>query len=103
MPVIQSRINPRAQTYLDNARAMRELLDDLQAKLAQTAQGGGEAARAKHLARGKLLPRERVEHLLDAGSPFLEPPALAAPDVHDNTDPRAGLLTAIRPLSSPDT
>src|SRR3546814_10803716 len=74
---------------------LRELLDDLQAKLAQTAQGGGEAARAKHLARGKLLPRERVEQLLDAGSPFLELSALAAHDVYDNEAPGAGLITGI--------
>jgi uncharacterized damage-inducible protein DinB len=51
---------------------MRQLVDDLNAKLAQIAQGGGEAARAKHTARGKLLPRERVEMLLDPDTPFLE-------------------------------
>ena len=57
---------------------MRALVDDLRAKAAQVALGGGEAARARHAARGKLLPRERVEHLLDPGTPFLEVGQLAA-------------------------
>jgi len=95
MPVIQSRINPRAQAYLDNARAMQELLDDLREKLAVAAAGGSPAARAKHVARGKLLPRERVETLLDPGSPFLELSALAAHDVYDNEAPGAGIITGI--------
>ena len=57
---------------------MRALVDDLHAQFAQVAAGGGEAARSKHTARGKLLPRERVERLLDPGTPFLEIAPLAA-------------------------
>jgi 3-methylcrotonyl-CoA carboxylase beta subunit len=95
MPVIASRINPRAQAFQDNARAMRDLIDDLRRQLAQTALGGGEAARAKHLARGKLLPRDRVEQLLDPGTPFLELSPLAAHDVYDNAAPGAGIITGI--------
>jgi 3-methylcrotonyl-CoA carboxylase beta subunit len=95
MPVIQSKINPRAQSYADNARAMQALVDDLQEQLAKTALGGSEAARAKHLARGKLLPRDRVEQLLDPGTPFLELSPLAAHDVYDNESPGAGLITGI--------
>jgi len=72
MPIIESRINTRSQDYTDNAQAMQAQLDDLNQKLAQTALGGSEAARAKHVARGKLLPRERVQQLLDPGTPFLE-------------------------------
>ncbi|CAM5784714.1 hypothetical protein CCAE64S_01418 [Castellaniella caeni] len=72
MPVIESRVNPRSAEFQDNARAMRALTDDLRAQIARTALGGSEAARARHLARGKLLPRERVERLLDPGTPFLE-------------------------------
>ena len=72
MPIIESRINTRSQDYTDNARAMQAQLDDLNQQLARTALGGNEAARAKHVARGKLLPRDRVEQLIDPGSPFLE-------------------------------
>ena len=70
MPVIESRINPRSEAFLANAQAMQVLIDDLQAKLAQVAQGGGDAARRKHQDRGKLLPRERIDALLDAGTPI---------------------------------
>ena len=89
MPVIESRINPRSQEFQDNARVMRTLVDDLRERIASTAQGGGETARARHLARGKLLPRERVERLLDPGTPFLELSPLAALDVYDNASPGA--------------
>lgn len=95
MPAIESRVNPRSQEFQDNARVMRTLIDDLRARIAQTAQGGGETARARHLARGKLLPRERVERLLDPGTPFLELSPLAALDVYDNASPGAGLITGI--------
>lgn len=95
MPVIESRINPRSQEFQDNARVMRTLVDDLRERIANTAQGGGETARARHLARGKLLPRERVERLLDPGTPFLELSPLAAHDVYDNDSPGAGLITGI--------
>ncbi|NYT37896.1 methylcrotonoyl-CoA carboxylase [Allopusillimonas soli] len=95
MPVIESRINPRSQSYLDNARAMQAQADDLRENLRRTALGGSEAARAKHVARGKLLPRERVERLLDPGTAFLELSPLAAHDVYDNAAPGAGLITGI--------
>src|SRR3546814_20874526 len=61
MPVIESRINPRSQAFIDNARALQEQVADLRAKLLSAAKGGSESARANHLARGKLLPRDRVE------------------------------------------
>ena len=99
MPVIESRINPRSQEFQDNARAMRAQVADLQTQIARTAQGGSEAARAKHVARGKLLPRERVERLLDPGTPFLELSPLAAHDVYSNASPGAGLITGIGRIS----
>jgi len=71
MPVLASNLSPRSEDFKANAAAMRALVDDLNARLAQVALGGGEAARAKHTARGKLLPRERVEMLLDPDTPFL--------------------------------
>ncbi len=99
MPVIESRINPRSQDFQDNARAMRAQTQDLQAQITHTAQGGSESARARHLSRGKLLPRERVERLLDPGTPFLELSPMAAHDVYNNASPGAGLITGIGRIS----
>lgn len=70
MTVIQSKLSPNGAEFQANAAAMQTIVDDLKAKLAVIAQGGSKSARAKHVARGKLLPRERVERLLDAGTPF---------------------------------
>jgi len=100
MPVLASKLAPRSDDFKANAAAMRALVEDLRAKLAQIAQGGGEAARAKHTARGKLLPRERVEMLLDPDAPFLELAPLAALGMYPEKDgrdaaPGAGLITGI--------
>ncbi len=95
MSVIESRINPRSQDFQDNAAIMQALIADLRQKLQQTALGGTESSRQRHLARGKLLPRERVERLLDPGTPFLELSPLAAQDVYDNESPGAGIITGI--------
>ena len=100
MPALASKLNPRSEDFKANAAAMRALVDDLNAKLAQIALGGGEGPRAKHLARGKLLPRDRVEMLLDPGTPFLEIAPLAALDVYKEKDgsdsaPGAGVVVGI--------
>jgi 3-methylcrotonyl-CoA carboxylase beta subunit len=95
MPIIESRINPRSQDYTDNAQAMQAQLDDLNQQLAHTALGGSEAARAKHVARGKLLPRDRVEHLIDPGTPFLELSPMAAHGMYGGEAPGAGVITGI--------
>ncbi len=95
MPALTTQLNPRSEAFEANASAMQALVDDLQARLATAAQGGGEAPRAKHLARGKLLPRDRVAQLLDAGSPFLEVAPLAALNVYDNAAPCAGVIAGI--------
>jgi len=95
MPIIESRINPRSQEYADNAAAMRAQLDTVREHMARTALGGGEQARAKHVARGKLLPRDRVEQLLDPGTPFLEFSPLAAHGMYGDEAPGAGLITGI--------
>src|SRR3990167_8619512 len=99
MPVIETQLNPLSEAFKDSARAMQTLVADLEAQLAQIALGGGDAPRAKHLARGKLLPRDRVEQLLDAGSPFLEVGALAALNVYDNAAPSAGIITGVGRVS----
>jgi 3-methylcrotonyl-CoA carboxylase beta subunit len=95
MSALATRLNPRSPEFQANAAAMRALVQDLHARIVQVAQGGGEAARAKHTARGKLLPRQRVEMLLDPGTPFLEIAPLAALDMYDNEAPCAGLIAGI--------
>lgn len=95
MSILESRINPRSETFAANARAMREQVEDLRRHLAVVAQGGGPAACAKHTARGKLLPRERVDRLLDPGSPFLELSPLAAHGMYNNEAPGAGMIAGI--------
>jgi 3-methylcrotonyl-CoA carboxylase beta subunit len=103
MTTLKTQLNPRSEEARANALAMRALVDDLNTRLARIAQGGGEAARAKHLARGKLLPRERVEMLLDPDTPFLEIAPLAAHGVYREADatarwwtrPAAGMIAGI--------
>jgi 3-methylcrotonyl-CoA carboxylase beta subunit len=99
MPVINSKLDPRSALYQASAAVMAQLVADLREKVAIVAQGGGEAAREKHLARGKLLPRERVRTLLDVGSPLLELSQLAAWDMYDNQVPAAGIITGIGRVS----
>ena len=107
MPVLESRLNARAADFLANAVAMRALVDDLRAKFEQVTQGGGDVARARHSGRGKLLPRERVEMLLDPGTPFLELSPLAALGMYPDRDgsdsaPCAGLIAGIGRVSGVD-
>src|SRR5216117_3817809 len=99
MPVIKSKLNPRSEEFQANAGAMAGLVADLRAKVERAAHGGDEAARAKHLARGKLLPRERLRLLLDPGSPFLELSQLAAFGVYEDEAPGAGIITGVGRVS----
>jgi len=99
MPIIETRVNARSEEFQANAAAMQAQIDDLRAKLAEVSTGGSEAARKKHVARGKLLPRDRVEQLLDPGTPFLELSALAAYNMYDNEAPGAGVITGIGRVS----
>jgi len=92
---INSKINTRSQDFLENTEHMQAQVDDLKAKLEAIKQGGGEKSRERHLSRGKLLPRDRVYQLLDAGSPFLELSQLAAHEVYDDNVPAAGIITGI--------
>jgi 3-methylcrotonyl-CoA carboxylase beta subunit len=102
MPVLHSSLNPRSAEFQANAQAMQALVDDLRQQQARVSQGGGEAARAKHTARGKLLPRERVQQLLDPGSPFLEVAPLAALNMYGNDAPAAGLIAGIGRVNGTD-
>ena len=111
MAQLQSKLNPRSEAFRAHAAAMQALVDDLNARLAKIAEGGGADARAKHLARGKLLPRERVERLLDPDTPFLEIAPLAALGLYPETDrsgarvdaaPCAGMIAGIGRVAGVD-
>ena len=95
MQALKSNINTRSDDFKTNQATMRALIDDLRAKAASVSAGGGADACAKHTARGKLLPRDRVDHLLDPGAPFLEVGQLAAYGMYDNEAPSAGVVTGI--------
>ena len=102
MPVLNTQLNPRSADFKANADAMRGLIDDLNAQLTRIAQGGGDAARAKHTARGKLLPRDRVEMLLDPGTPFLELAPLAGLNLYANAAPGGGDIAGIGRVAGVD-
>jgi 3-methylcrotonyl-CoA carboxylase beta subunit len=95
MHALKSQINTRSAEFKANADAMRTLVNDLRAKADEAALGGGESARVKHTARGKLLPRDRVAQLLDPGTPFLEIGQLAANGMYDGDAPSAGVIAGI--------
>jgi 3-methylcrotonyl-CoA carboxylase beta subunit len=95
MPALTSQLDPRSQEFQDNVAFHKALVDELDARLAKAAQGGGEKARDKHIERGKLLARDRITALLDPGSPFLELNALAAEGMYDGAAPAAGIVTGI--------
>ena len=99
MTILRSDIDPRSAEFTTNASAMRALVDDLRKRVAEVQQGGGETARQRHLARNKLLPRDRVAGLIDPGSPFLELSQLAAFGLYDNEVPSAGIVTGIGRVS----
>ncbi|WP_421227130.1 carboxyl transferase domain-containing protein [Aeromonas jandaei] len=99
MSRIHSRLDTASPEYAANRAAMQGLVDDLHARIAEIAQGGGAANNARHQARGKLLPRERINQLLDPGSPFLELSALAGWQVYDEPVPAAGIITGIGRVS----
>ena len=95
MPILDTNIDTRSDAFRDNVQAMQGLVADLRAKVGEIALGGGEAARARHVERGKLSVRERIRLLLDAGSPFLEFSQLAAYGMYDDAVPAAGIVTGI--------
>jgi 3-methylcrotonyl-CoA carboxylase beta subunit len=95
MATLTSLVSPDSEAFRANAAHNRALAEKLRADVAKAALGGSDAARAKHVARGKLLPRERVERLLDPGSPFLEIGQLAAHDLYNGEVPGAGIVAGI--------
>jgi 3-methylcrotonyl-CoA carboxylase beta subunit len=93
--VLHTHARPGTPEFEANEAEHRRLVADLRARLAAAAEGGGPKARERHLARGKLLPRERVERLTDPGSPFLELTPLAADGLYDGAAPGAGIIAGI--------
>ncbi len=98
-PELTSAADPASEAWRANEEAHRELGGQLRAKLAAARLGGGDKARARHTARGKLLPRDRVDTLLDPGSPFLELAPLAADGMYDGQAPAAGVIAGIGRIS----
>jgi 3-methylcrotonyl-CoA carboxylase beta subunit len=99
---LASSVDTRSEAFRANAAANAAALAELERHVAAAALGGPEAARARHLSRGKLLPRERVEALLDPGAPFLELSPLAAFGMHGGEVPAAGLITGIGRVAGRD-
>jgi len=95
MNQLKSKINIRSEDFKINQQAMQTLVDDLKNVAQHIALGGGEVAREKHLARGKLLPRERIDHLIDPGTAFLEIGQLAAYKVYQDDIPAAGVIAGV--------
>jgi 3-methylcrotonyl-CoA carboxylase beta subunit len=99
MPRLPDEIDRRSETFRQNQAAMAPLVEQLRQDVDRVGQGGGQAARDKHLSRGKLLPRDRIRALIDPGSPFLELSQLAAWGMYDDEVPAAGIITGIGRVS----
>ncbi len=95
MAILNSAIDKNSAEFRANAARMAALVEELQTRRAEAAKGGTDKARERHVARGKLLPRDRVMNLIDPGSPFLELSSLAANAMYDDAIHGAGLITGI--------
>ena len=100
MPILQTLVDPASESYRTNAVHNRALVEELRARVAKSARGGSDASRDRHTARGKLLPRDRVDRLLDPGAPFLEIGQLAACDMYGGEAPGAGMICGIGRVSN---
>lgn len=99
MTAIKSNLDTGSELFSENAAAMRGVIDDLREKVAQIEIGGGERSRERHVSRGKLLPRDRIDTLLDDGSAFLEFSQFAGWEMYEDTVPAGGILTGIGRVS----
>ncbi|NOX69851.1 MAG: methylcrotonoyl-CoA carboxylase [Gammaproteobacteria bacterium] len=102
MPKIISKVKRDSRDFAANDTANRKLADALRDALAKVSLGGSERAREKHIARGKLLPRDRIRKLVDRGAPFLEIGALAAFGLYDDAVPAAGIIAGIGQINEID-
>ena len=103
MSVIKTTLDPKSKAFAANQAAMRVLVDDLSDKLAKISEGGGEKARKKHQDRGKMLARERIDTLIDDGTPFLEFSAFAGYELYDDNVPAGGLITGLGRINGTET
>ena len=92
---LQSKALASSEDFQNNRKAHLEALAEIEEAARASAAGGGEAARARHIARGKMAPRDRVANLLDPGSPFLEVGATAAHDMYEGAAPGAGVIAGV--------
>ena len=99
MSILETSIDARSREYADNREAMVERVDELREVSQMVCNGGGEEARARHLARGKMLPRERISALIDPLSPFLEIGQFAAHGMYDGRIACAGVIAGIGRIS----
>ncbi len=99
MSIIKSTVSVRSEEFQANAAAMQQAVDVAEAAAHTAMQGGGEQARERHIGRGKLLPRDRINRLLDPGSPFLETGLFAAHAMYDGAAPSAGIITGVGRVS----
>ncbi|MFC3074794.1 carboxyl transferase domain-containing protein [Shinella pollutisoli] len=99
MPVLRTSVDTRSPAFAANRAAMLEALSAVEEAAKSVMDGGGAKARARHVARGKLLPRERVAGLLDPGSPFLEIGLTAGHGLYDGASPGGGLIAGIGRVS----
>ena len=94
-PVVETKVDPSSEPFRRNAEFHSGLAAELRKKLRDASMGGPESSRARHVARGKLLPRDRIESLVDPGSAFLELSPLAADGMYEGQCPAAGILTGV--------
>ncbi|ATQ42627.1 carboxyl transferase domain-containing protein [Caulobacter mirabilis] len=99
MPRLSTTVDPKSEGFRKNLAVNEALAEELRQNVAKAALGGPESSRQRHSSRGKLLPRERVERLLDPGSPFLEVGQLAAHGMYEDGAPSAGIITGIGRVS----
>jgi len=102
MPILDTKLDPSQASFKANETHHKRLAEELRALVARTALGGDERSRARHVERGKLLPRDRIDRLLDQGSAFLEIGQLAGHEVYEDVVPSGGLVTGIGRVSGRD-
>src|ERR1700712_3691877 len=95
LPVLPTNVDTNSPDFRENAAIMRALVGELRERLRQGSQGGGQEAMKRDPAGGKMLARERIDRLVDPGTPFLELSPLAAWGMYDNDAPSAGIVTGI--------
>jgi 3-methylcrotonyl-CoA carboxylase beta subunit len=99
MSTIQSKLNVRSEEFASNSGYMQSLVDDLRQRIEEIRQGGGQKYQQRHAERGKMLARDRINALIDPGSPFLELSQLAAYQVYADSVPAAGIISGIGRVS----